>query len=39
MTRSHVGPIIFVNKFAQTQLVEHGEVVTFCDDRTVGIAY
>lgn len=32
----HVGPIIFANPYARSQLVEHGEVITFRGDRTVG---
>lgn len=36
MASSHVGPIIFANEFARGQLVEHGEVVTFRGERTVG---
>lgn len=32
----HVGPIIFANEFARRQLVDHGEVITFRGDRTVG---
>ena len=35
-TRSHVGPIIFANEFARGQLLAHGEVVTFRDERTTG---
>lgn len=31
-----VGPILFLNEYARTQLVEHGEVVTFRGDRTTG---
>lgn len=30
------GPIIFSNRYARSQLVEHGEVITFRGDRTVG---
>lgn len=32
----HVGPITFANEFARRQLVDHGEVITFRGDRTVG---
>lgn len=33
----HVGPIVFANETARSQLVDYGEVVTFrSDDRTVG---
>lgn len=34
---SHVGPIIFADETARTQLVEEGEVITFrTDERTTG---
>jgi len=34
---THVGPIIFANETARTQLVEHGEVITFRkNERTTG---
>lgn len=32
----HVGPIIFANRFARRQLVDHGVVITFRGDRTTG---
>jgi hypothetical protein len=35
----HVGPIIFANKYARSQLVEHGEVITFRGDRTTGATW
>lgn len=33
---SRVGPIIFANEYARGQLLDHGEVITFRGDRTVG---
>jgi hypothetical protein len=33
---AHIGPIIFANESARSQLVDHGEVITFRGERTTG---